>query len=184
MSTAPGGNLEDDAVGTESQEPMSVGERLDRLELAVGELADRVADAEQEDEHGPWRFEDLALEEKAEVWKRLGDFVAYLDQRFLSELTKYAIPGCWYLHPVAVELLLGLMLSHDSAHKGAKPRAGSGVSAWHLDSLYPTLERLRPVLDKCVEANTHRTSSLVSESWVPDSAYMEYVTEHVSEAER
>jgi hypothetical protein len=66
--------------------------------------------------------------------------VNWFRRRYAVTGSDAVIPPCWYRHPVAVEELTALMVSHLGAYTLDEP--GSELSACHVQWLWPTLRDL------------------------------------------
>ena len=99
-----------------------------------------------------YRWEDLDGEQAAELWAELIAWVSWFRRRYSVTGSDAVIPPCWYRHPVAVEELTALMVSHQSAYTLDEP--GSELSAFHVQWLWPTLRDLaeRAGYKRCTDA--------------------------------
>ncbi|AGT95324.1 hypothetical protein BS297_30715 [Rhodococcus erythropolis] len=100
-------------------------------------------DGEGLEDHLPtrvYRWKDLDGEQAAELWAELIAWVSWFRRRYSVTGSDAVIPPCWYRHPVAVEELTALMVSHQSAYTLDEP--GSELSAFHVQWLWLTLRGL------------------------------------------
>ena len=165
--------------------PIAAEERLDALEATVEEIVDLLEKLTTPGEDGPWWWEGLDRESAAALWVELAEFVGYLSRRYgrnLPDSVGADIPGCWYRHPVAVELLTALMVSHKGAYLTGPREPGFHLVDYHERSLWPTFDRLRQlqVFKYCQEG--HRTEAAGEwgaqrQTWEPDEEFGEFVAE-------
>lgn len=137
----------------------------------------------------PWSWEVLDAEAAAQLWTQLAEFVAFLSGRYLRHLPAQpvagarlaTVPGCWYRHPVAVELLTALMVAHEGAYGDPGAEPGPQLVDFHERSLWPTLERLHSlgVFKGCTdghpEQKVERWSTETSTGWEPDDEFAAFV---------
>ena len=145
----------------------------------------------------PWAWEALDLEAATELWTQLAEFVTFLTERYLRHLpaapvsgAKLAtVPGCWYRHPVAVELLTALMVAHEGAYGDPGAEPGPQLVDYHERSLWPTLERLHSlgIFKGCADGHpsekVERWSTEATTGWQPDDDFAAFVGDAVA-AER
>lgn len=143
----------------------SVKSELDDLSELVAELGEGTAWAiDQLTEHpagGPWLWEGLEPESEQALWKELGEFVTWLNNRILNHLTSgdaESIPGCWYQHPPAVEQLTALMVAHKAAYHPKTKKASFELVNWFDRALWPTMRALKDtnVLAGCTPGYHHQ----------------------------
>lgn len=96
---------------------------------------------------GPWNWADLTGDARERLWRRLYDFVMWLEDRYLRYLSPSRagipeFPADWYRHPVAVEMLTALMIAHAAAYRSKAAAASFDLVEWHERCLWPTLARL------------------------------------------
>lgn len=108
---------------------------------------------------GPWAWATLEPEKARSLWEELGEWVAWLERRYLTNLQSdlYELPSCWYLHPVGVEVLTALMVAHHGAYNVTKTTASFDLMEWHTRCLMPALEMLHStqVYKSCLKERTH-----------------------------
>lgn len=111
---------------------------------------------------GPWAWDALDPASTKTLWKDLGEWVAWLERRYLANLQAdtFEVPPCWYQHPVGVEMLTALMVSHQSAYNVTKTTASFELMEWHTRCLIPALEMLQrlAVYKSCLKAREHVTT--------------------------
>ncbi|TIH33777.1 hypothetical protein [Subtercola vilae] len=112
---------------------------------------------------GPWFWKELEGLEAAELWGQLFEWVAWLERRYVQYLgqDRYGLRPCWYKHPLVVEHLTALMVSHAGAYRTAQSAPSAALFEWHERSLWPTLERIRDFWNKCT---THQHVDLAEKA--------------------
>jgi len=109
---------------------------------------------------GPWWWAGLDAAAETALWKELGEFVLWLNNRILRHISSgvETIPGCWYLHPDGVEQLTALMVAHKAAHKAKSKRASPDLVDWFQRSLWPTLRSIEEhaTWKRCLEEHHHQ----------------------------
>ncbi|KRE28254.1 hypothetical protein [Agromyces sp. Soil535] len=93
---------------------------------------------------GPWTWNLLDEEPATKLWAELHGWVEWLDHRYLRNLSRsrYPFSARWYRHPVAVELLTALMVSHRATYHRGAHKPSSALVDWHERCLFPTLDRI------------------------------------------
>ncbi len=79
--------------------------------------------------------------------ERLYEWVSWLEDRYLRNLFPVSgiipeVPADWYRHPVAVEMLTALMVSHAAAYRKKAAPPSFALVEWHERCLWPTLARM------------------------------------------
>jgi hypothetical protein len=109
---------------------------------------------------GPWWWAGLDAAAETALWKELGEFVLWLNNRILRHISSgvETIPGCWYLHPDGVEQLTALMVAHKAAYQAKSKRAGPDLVEWFQRSLWPTLRSIEEhaTWRRCLEEHHHQ----------------------------
>ncbi|CAD6015990.1 hypothetical protein [Agreia sp. COWG] len=118
---------------------------------ALADAVDSIADYLRARPGGPWLWSDLGPEEKADLWGQLFVWVNWLERRYLQYLSqdRYGLRPCWYLHPVIVEHLTALMVSHASAYRVGQAAPSAALVEWHERSFWPTIARFKEFFTKC-----------------------------------
>lgn len=100
---------------------------------------------------GPWSWRDLSADDTATLWAVLYTWVGWLERRYLQYLgqDQFGLRKCWYLHPVVVEHLTALMVSHIAAYRVDKAAPSSALVDWHERCFWPTMQRLKSFFGKC-----------------------------------
>ena len=131
-------------------------DRLDRLEETVEQIVDLLIAIPG----GPWTWHLLAPEKQKMLWDELYEFVSWLEERYLVNLSREAVPfvPCWYLHPIAVEMLTALMVAHRAVYARSKTVPSLALADWHANYLWPTLAKLKDlnVFKKCGTPDGHK----------------------------
>lgn len=96
---------------------------------------------------GPFAWAELRGLEREMLWRRLYDWVTWLEDRYLRNLSvaRQGIPALhadWYRHPVAVEMLTALMVAHFAAYREKAAPPSFALVDWHERALWPTLARM------------------------------------------
>lgn len=139
------------------QDTRPVDVSLAEIQAALSELAEFVEELakstawaiDQLAEHpagGPWFWQGLDAESEKALWKELGEFVSWLNNRILHHITAGdvdAVPGCWYRHPSAVEQLTALMVAHKAAYHSKSMKASFELVNWFDRALWPTMRALK-----------------------------------------
>lgn len=123
-------------------------EDVGRLYDAVGGLGGqitKIADWLEARPGGPWSWRTLDQETAKELWMELYDWVNWLRDRYLVNLAgeTYRLINDWYKHPVAVELLTALMVSHQSVYRRTRAAPSFDLVEWHERCLWPTFARMK-----------------------------------------
>ncbi|WP_431031204.1 hypothetical protein [Plantibacter sp. RU18] len=115
-------------------------EAIDGQQQQIDELNDMLTAIPD----GPWAWHMLNRQEREKLWKKLYDWVAWLEDRYLRYLSSRVVvfAADWYRHPVAVELLTALMVAHTSAYRRKTSAPSFVLVEWHERCLWPTLQRL------------------------------------------
>lgn len=134
----------DSAPADDVPEPPSNAElaaELDEIKKQVAGIINYLEEAPG----GKWTWPLLTSRERQKLWGELHAWVIWLDQRYLQHLSreKYPFSLTWYRHPVAVELLTALMVSHKAVYNKTARRASAAMVDWHERCLFPTLDRIR-----------------------------------------
>lgn len=161
-------------------DPLMLAEEIAELShqvAKVGPLSARVqelaASMEQYDENweqllamleatagGPWLWHQLEPTARRKLWLQLGEWVAWLRTRWLANLAgeRFDLPGCWYLHPPAVELLTALMVAHNATYSTKARVASPALVDWHTRYFVPVFELLHEwgVFTTCRREHEHR----------------------------
>lgn len=137
-------------VATVAGQVGPIGEKVDAQEVTLGELGQgmgEVSDAletllgifETLAPGGPWSWKHLERDDQASLWDQLGEWVAWLEARYLLVMqgVRYELPGCWYRHPVAVELLTALMVSHLAVYNVKARQPSHALVDWHTRCFEP-----------------------------------------------
>jgi len=88
----------------------------------------------------PWNWIELDQAEAEVVWRLLGDFVAFVNRRYV-ERVEQTIPPCWAEHGALVEELTTLCWARWHAFEGEEGTVG-GAQFWHSYTLPMFLERM------------------------------------------
>jgi hypothetical protein len=93
---------------------------------------------------GPWDWSRLEPAAARELWLMLGEWVQWLERRYLVNISgdEYDLVACWWQHPIAVELLTALMVSHRSAYSTRKRVPSMELVDWHTRAFVPTFALL------------------------------------------
>lgn len=144
------------------------GEEIEYLSGTVGSIGGQVTkivDWLETRPGGPWSWRTLDQEAAKVLWMELYDWVNWLRDRYLVALTDetHRLINDWYKHPVAVELLTALMVSHQYVYRRTRAAPSFDLVEWHERCLWPTFARMRSL--GLFPAN-HRTD----EEWtLPDT---------------
>jgi len=119
------------------------GEALKAHQKQLDDLTDSLTAAPD----GPWAWAVLRGAERENLWKRLFEWVTWLEDRYLRNLSpsRPGIPALhadWYRHPVAVELMTSLMVAHIAAYRKKATAPSFLLVDWHERALWPTLRRM------------------------------------------
>lgn len=114
----------------------AVQSELEDLQAALAPAAD-----------GPYAWAELRGLEREMLWRRLYDWVTWLEDRYLRNLSpsRQGIPALhadWYRHPVAVEMLTSLMVAHFAAYREKAVAPSFALVDWHERALWPTFARM------------------------------------------
>lgn len=111
---------------------------------------------------GPWSWKHLDSDQRAALWFELFDWVEWLQNRYVIHLKQdqYGLRPCWYKHPLAVEYLTALMVSHQAAYSTRAVLPSAALVEWHERSFWPMMTHLKSVWGKCT-AVTHSDPELV-----------------------
>ncbi|MCY7287329.1 MAG: hypothetical protein LH624_03535 [Cryobacterium sp.] len=160
-------------AGPDPTTPSGLDARLTIIETILPDLFEMY---ESRAEGGPYIWAKLSSVDAEKLWKELGDFVSWLDAHYLVHLNNpgLGLPACWYRHPIAVEELTALMVSHRAVYVTRSAVATSALVDWHQRSLWPTLDSLRQnqVFNGCRSKEGHRDSRFLPASFVVDSDYL------------
>jgi hypothetical protein len=144
----------------EALDPMLLAETLseltERLNLVEQILGEVVEALESGIAHGPWAWANLDSEEQRALFEELREWVDWLVMRYHVSDEAYRLQPCWYRHPVAVEELTALMVAWKAEY--SRPKASTGLTSWHAQSLWPCLLRLNHDLKlfaACQRAGAH-----------------------------
>lgn len=113
---------------------------------------------------GPWSWRTLDREAAQELWTELYDWVNWLRDRYLVHLSgddTYRLLNDWYKHPVAVEMLTALMVSHQYVYRRTRAAPSFDLVEWHERCLWPTFQRMRAL-------NLFPTNHATDEPWNPE----------------
>lgn len=126
---------------------------------------------------GPWFWQKLDEASEKALWKELGDFVLWLNNRLLRHIpnTVEMIPDCWYRHPDGVEQLTALMVAHKAAYLAKSEKASFELVNWFDRALWPTLRSFedKGTFTRCLTED-HQDS--VSEEYTHDSGFADFFT--------
>lgn len=136
-------------------DPVRVAQRVTEIEETLERVGQAVVEHENALETvlemltatpgGPWHFGRVDADRLRALWLELGEWVAWLEERYLVNLpaTEYALPKCWWRHPVAVELLTALMVAHLATYTRTSAMPSLQLVDWHTRALGPVFEMLR-----------------------------------------
>ena len=113
---------------------------------------------------GPWSWRTLDKEAAQELWTELYDWVNWLRDRYLAHLSgddNYRLINDWYKHPVAVEMLTALMVSHQYVYRRTRAAPSFDLVEWHERCLWPTFQRMRSL-------NLFPSNRAADAPWAPD----------------
>ena len=112
------------------------------LRDAVSTLIDKVGQDEGPKQGYPsrWSWHHVQGKDRERLWAELRSFVDWLIDRY-QPTGDVGIPPCWYRHPIAVEELTALMVAWRGAYCSTN-RPSERLVSWHMNCLWPTLERL------------------------------------------
>lgn len=125
------------------------------LAQRVGQLGDQVEDLTtavealmmtlQAAPGGPWHYGLITQGRRRELLIELGEWVRWLEHRYLVNLPAgdYPLPACWWRHPVAVELLTALMVSHKAVYTKSQAVPSRALVEWHTYALTPAFALLK-----------------------------------------
>lgn len=132
------------------------------LEQAVGEhteVLEQLVDMLSGQPGGPWLWDGLSDEKRTALWGELGEWVAWLERRWLANLTdsKYRLPACWYRHAPGVELLTALMVAHKAVYTTKVRSPTTLLVEWHTRYFVPVFELLSDlrVYTNCINQRDH-----------------------------
>ena len=134
VSTDTGEVLED--------EGQSVGERLERLEEAVADIAELL----RLSPGGPWAWHMLEPPARRELAEKLVKWVEWLSSRYLANLSQekvFELPPRWFTNPVFVELMTALYVGYLSVYSPRQRVPSMALIEWHERGLWPTLDRIK-----------------------------------------
>jgi len=103
---------------------------------------------------GPWDYARIGPERTEELLTELGEWVSWLEGRYLVHMpSEYELPECWFEHPVAVEVLTALMVSHRAAYTASTQIPSDILVRWHSHCLEPAWYFLKQakIFNKCAE---------------------------------
>lgn len=107
---------------------------------------------------GPWHWSRIDADRKRKLWLELGEWVAWLESRYLVNLPSadFELAACWWKHPVAVELLTALMVAHSATYSTKATVPSFVLVEWHTRALEPVFAALKAmkVFTNC--ANGHQ----------------------------
>jgi hypothetical protein len=131
-------------------------DRLDNVEELAAQLFEELSSYPA---GGPWFWEELKPEQRKELWADLAGFVVWLQNRILRHSSNSAgwIPGCWYRHPDAVEMLTALMVAHKAAYRAKSKKPSFELTEWFSRALWPTMDTFsqRSTFKNCLESLSH-----------------------------
>ena len=113
--------------------------RLESLEGLVEAVTDQIVHSPA---GGPWSWRHLGPAQTRALFTELRDWVDWLITRYQLRGEAETIPPCWFLHPVAVEELTGLMVAWRAAYSQKVTAPSDALVNWHDRWLWPTLHRL------------------------------------------
>jgi hypothetical protein len=117
----------------------ALARRLDALEAVVEAVTDQLVEAPA---GGPWAWRNLGSSQTRSLFMDLRDWVDWMIGRYELRGEAATIPPCWFLHPVAVEELTGLMVAWKAAYSEKELAPSDALVNWHDRWLWPTLHRL------------------------------------------
>ncbi|MBO1741022.1 hypothetical protein [Leifsonia sp. TF02-11] len=141
-------------------------EDIDNLEGAfqgLGGQMTKILDWLEARPGGPWSWRTLDQDAAKELWAELYDWVNWLRDRYLVHLSgddTYRLLNDWYKHPVAVEMLTALMVSHQYVYRRTRAAPSFDLVEWHERCLWPTFQRMRAL-------NLFPTSHATDAPWTP-----------------
>lgn len=136
-------------------DPVLVAQRVSELEETLERVAKTLGEHDEALETvlemltatpgGPWHFGRVDADRLRALWLELGEWVAWLEERYLVNLpaAEYALPKCWWRHPVAVELLTALMVAHLATYTRTAAMPSLQLVDWHTRALDPVFALLR-----------------------------------------
>jgi hypothetical protein len=117
----------------------ALARRLESLEGLVAAVTEQLIEAPS---GGPWAWRHLGPSQTRALFVQLRDWVDWLIGRYELRGEAETIPPCWFLHPVAVEELTGLMVAWKAAYSQKETAPSDALAGWHDRWLWPTLSRL------------------------------------------
>lgn len=125
---------------------------------------------------GRWRWAALERDDRVVLWYELREWVEWYNARYGHAHPDFYIPPCWPQHPIAVEELTALMVSHQAAHTITDP--SDALIAWHDRWLWPAITRLHKQPGggflRC-SASTHDVKNQVDVRAIADDVFARYV---------
>jgi len=131
---------------------------------------------------GRWRWATLGTDDRVALWYELREWVDWYNARYGHAHSDLYIPPCWPKHPIAVEELTALMVSHQAAHAVTDP--SDALIAWHDRWLWPAIARLHNKqagggVARCT-TSTHDVKNEVVVSVIADNVFARYVHDDVA----
>jgi hypothetical protein len=117
----------------------ALARRLESLEGLVEAVTEQLVEAPA---GGPWAWRQLGPSQTRALLTELRGWVDWLIARYQLRGEAETIPPCWFLHPVAVEELTGLMVAWKAAYSQKETAPSDALVNWHDRWLWPTLHRL------------------------------------------
>ncbi|TFH68157.1 hypothetical protein [Cellulomonas sp. HD19AZ1] len=173
---APPGQVEFDPVLLAADVAQALRDVASLTELIVGEQSGLLPKLEEHQEAidailslleaapgGPWAWDKLTGAALRDLWLKLGEWVAWLEQRYLIALSSdtYELARCWWRHPIAVELLTALMVAHWATYSAKVQVPSFALVDWHtraFEPVFATLKAMR-VFNNCKDGHTDPTRS-------------------------
>ncbi|MWJ14260.1 hypothetical protein [Clavibacter michiganensis] len=119
-----------------------MGERLERLEEAVADIAELL----RLSPGGPWAWHMLEPPARRELAEKLVTWVEWLSSRYLANLSQekvFELPPRWFTNPVFVELMTALYVGYLSVNSPRQRVPSMALIEWHERGLWPTLDRIK-----------------------------------------
>ncbi len=139
---AQGPGIRTDTGEVLEDEGPSVGERLERLEEAVADIAELL----RLSPGGPWAWHMLEPPARRELAEKLVTWVEWLSSRYLANLSQekvFELPPRWFTNPVFVELMTALYVGYLSVYSPRQRVPSMALIEWHERGLWPTLDRIK-----------------------------------------
>lgn len=156
-----------EAGGADEFEP--IFQALEDFQVRVNTLEETIG---QWPPGGKWFLPGLDAAETVKLLSDVSFFTAWLNETITRYLpSEYRLLPCWYKHPPVVEMLIAVMVNHQSAYARKTTKPSPALVSFFTQSLFPILHRIKEMrlcANCTVREHVEVTEHTSGPTWRPD----------------